>query len=103
MLDSGPETVGKVKESPNPDLDRAALVAACRARMGPLPKRSTDEVGRLLPRTDEQKKENAERSRQSIARMRQMTDESETDEMWSEIYRNIDAERPHRKLFEGMY
>jgi hypothetical protein len=33
----------------------------------------------------------------------QITDESDTDEKWSEVYRNIDACRPHRPLFEGLY
>jgi hypothetical protein len=33
----------------------------------------------------------------------QLTDKTDTDERWAEIYRNIDEGRPHRRLFEGMY
>ena len=32
-----------------------------------------------------------------------MTDETDTDEVWAEVFRSIDEGRPHRKLFEGMY
>ena len=35
--------------------------------------------------------------------LHQITDESDTDENWREVYRNIDAGRPHRPLFKGMY
>jgi hypothetical protein len=31
------------------------------------------------------------------------TDETDTDAAWAEVYRSIDAERPHRPLFEGLY
>src|SRR5208337_72022 len=33
----------------------------------------------------------------------EITDETDTDDRWEEIYRNTDEGRPHRKLFEGMY
>ncbi len=101
-MDPETETV-EPKPGPTRELDREARMAAYLARPRPLPRRSTDENGRLLPRTAEEQKEDAERARRSLERIKQMTSEDETDELWSEIYRNIDAERPHRKLFEGMY
>jgi hypothetical protein len=33
----------------------------------------------------------------------EIADESDTDEDWREVYRSIDAGRPHRPLFTGLY
>jgi hypothetical protein len=63
-----------------------------------------DAEGYRLPESDE------ERALRSAAFQKlldewdqQPTDEKDTDEVWAEIMRGIDEERPHRKLFEGSY
>ena len=38
----------------------------------------------------------------AIDAIAQITDESDTEELWIEGMKDIDAHRPHRKLFEGM-
>lgn len=75
-----------------------------RARAARLPAPGFDAQGNLLPESDE------ERARRSAALQelfeewgRQPTDERDTEEGWAEVMRGIDEERPHRKLFEGMY
>lgn len=40
---------------------------------------------------------------EALKRMSETTDETDTDEVWREVFRSIDEGRPHRKLFEGMY
>lgn len=75
-----------------------------RARAARAGKPGYDAEGNRLPETDE------ERARRSAAFQRmldewdqQPTDEMDTDEAWEQFMRNVDAERPHRKLFEGLY
>jgi excisionase family DNA binding protein len=61
------------------------------------------ETGRLLPVTEEQRKERSAKLAAAIARRAQTTDASDTDEVWREVFRGIDESRPHRPLFEGQY
>ena len=44
-----------------------------------------------------------ERRPSELRAISEITDETDTDDRWEEIYRNIDDSRPHRKLFEEMY
>ena len=60
-------------------------------------------TGRLLPMSEEERAARRAAAIRTIKAISQITDETDTDERWEEVYRNIDAERPHRKLFEGMY
>ncbi len=60
-------------------------------------------TGRLLPMCDEEREARRAAAIRAIKAIGQIEDETETDEGWKEIYRNIDAARPHRKLFEGLY
>jgi hypothetical protein len=43
------------------------------------------------------------RARAALDRIDQITDATDTEEVWAEIARGIDAARPHRPLFRGMY
>jgi hypothetical protein len=60
-------------------------------------------TGRLLPMFDEEQAARRAAAIRAIKVISQITDETDTDERWEEVYRNIDTGRPHRKLFEGMY
>ena len=61
------------------------------------------EKGRLLPLTDEQRKARSARLAETIAKMASVTDETDSDTVWRDIFRSIDESRPHRPLFEGLY
>jgi hypothetical protein len=88
------------------DTARADQDTLCDAE-GPipnLPPLPIDPVtGRLLPMSDEELAYRRAVAIRAIKALGQLTDESDTDEVWEEVYRNIDAARPHRKLFQGMY
>ena len=59
------------------------------------------ETGRLLPLTDEQRKVRSEALARVLDQIDQITDETDTDERWAEVFRHIDEGRPHRPLFGG--
>ena len=58
--------------------------------------------GRILPISEEQRR-STRGGDPALRAISEVTDETDTDDRWEEIYRNIDDSRPHRKLFEGMY
>ena len=60
-------------------------------------------TGQLLPMSDEERAARRDAAIRAIKALSRMTDETDDDALWEEVYRNIDAGRPHRKLFEGMY
>ena len=60
-----------------------------------------DADGRALPRTDAERAGDVVRIRAMLARMAEIPDDDGVSD--AEIFRAIDAERPHRPLFEGMY
>lgn len=53
------------------------------------PPRSTDERGRLLPVTDEQRPAMVARWDETVRELAEMTDETDTPELWDEILRNL--------------
>ena len=61
------------------------------------------ETGRMLPISDGELDARREAALRMLVVLEQITDESDTDEKWREVYRNIDSGRPHRPLFEGLY
>ena len=60
-------------------------------------------TGRILPMSDEERAARRSAALRATKAIAQITDETDTDELWEEGMRDIDAQRPHRKLFEGMY
>jgi hypothetical protein len=60
-------------------------------------------TGRLLPMSEEERAARRAATIRAIKVIGQIPDETETDEGWEEVYRNIDESRPHRKLFQGLY
>jgi hypothetical protein len=81
------------------DTTRAEL----RALAGPIPPSAVDASGRLLPQTDEERRARTEGLRNALDQMERITDETDDDATWAEVYRGIDAGRPHRPLFKGLY
>ena len=92
MLDEEPD-VSTVKE--------AALQGHTRTSSpGRVP--CNDTKGRVLPITPEEQAEKARAVAAFVEKMLAMPDE-EPPGAWEEAMRDLDAHRPHRKLFEVMY
>ncbi len=53
------------------------------------PPRDTDERGRLLPMTEEQRRARFEEGSRLLANLANITDETDTDEIWDEVLRNL--------------
>jgi hypothetical protein len=53
------------------------------------PPRSTDERGRLLPLTDEQRRTMVESWDETVRELEAMTDATDTPELWDEVLRNL--------------
>jgi hypothetical protein len=61
-----------------------------------------DATGRVLPITPEEQARNAQAIAAFAERMLAMPDEDPPG-AWEDAMRDLDAHRPHRKLFEGLY
>jgi hypothetical protein len=92
MLDKGAD-VSTVNE--------AALQGHARASS---PRRvpCNDTTGRVLPITPEEQAQKARDIAAFVDKMLAMPDEDPPG-AWEEAMRDLDAHRPHRKLFEGLY
>src|SRR5947209_19676824 len=70
--------------------------------LGPIPSfpaLSLDpQSGRMMPLSREEIDARRDAALRMLKVLDQITDENDTDENWSEVYRNIDAFRPHRPL-----
>jgi hypothetical protein len=53
------------------------------------PPRSTDERGRLLPITDEQRRDMVASWDRTVRELEAMTDETDTPELWDEVLCNL--------------
>jgi excisionase family DNA binding protein len=60
-------------------------------------------TGRLRPLSDEERVRRSAELRRALDDIAEITDETDTDEIWADVFRGIDASRPHRPLFEGRY
>lgn len=73
---------------------------------GPIPMfppRELDARGRLIPLSPEERQARTAAALRGLKALEQVTDETDTEERWAEVFRGIDEGRPHRILFEGMY
>ena len=61
-----------------------------------------DATGRVRPISAEEQARNARAIADLVERMLAMPDEDPPG-AWEEAMRDLDAHRPHRKLFEGLY
>jgi hypothetical protein len=87
-----------------PDLNAATAADPQEQAPAPSPryKPANDATGRILPITPEEQARNARAIAALVERMLAMPDEDPPG-AWEEAMRDLDAHRPHRKLFEGMY
>ncbi len=87
-----------------PDRDAATTADPQEQVPSPSPryKPANDATGRVLPITPEEQARNARAIAALVERMLAMPDEDPPG-AWEEAMRDLDAHRPHRKLFEGMY
>ena len=75
-----------------------------KARAARLPAPGFDAEGNLLLIPEEERAARSERLRRLFEEWAQQPpDPTDSDEIWEQVMRGIDEERPHRKLFEGMY
>jgi hypothetical protein len=56
-----------------------------------------------LPVTAEELKARAEKLARALEEIDRTAGPSDAPEVWRQVYRHIDEERPHRPLFEGKY
>jgi hypothetical protein len=68
--------------------------------LAPIPRSGVDAHGRLLPISAEERERRAEAFAQTIDLF---PAEGESEEVWADVMKSIDAGRPYRKLFEGQY
>lgn len=73
--------------------------------IAPLPNADTIDpvTGKARPLSEEERRARSESLRLALAEMAEITDETDTDEVWAEVFRGIDESRPHRPLFKGQH
>jgi hypothetical protein len=96
------QTMGMLGEEPevNPVKDVAPQDQIPATPRRPVP--CNDARGRVLPITPEQQARNAKAIAAFVELMLAMPDEDPPGS-WEDAMRDLDAHRPHRKLFEGLY
>ncbi len=96
-------SIGKGGENASVSVEGTELVD----ELGPIPTFPAlaldPETGRMLPISEEEKAARRDAVLRMLRVLHQITDDSDTDENWREVFRNIDAGRPHRPLFQGLY
>jgi hypothetical protein len=94
--------MGTLDEGPDVNTDKeAALQGHARASSPPrVP--CNDATGCVLPITPDEQAQKARAIAGFVDKMLAMPDEDPPG-AWEEAMRDLDAHRPHRKLFEGLY
>lgn len=67
---------------------------------GPIPTfppRELDARGRLIPLSPEERKARTEAAIRGLKALERITDETDTEQRWAEVFRSIDEGRPHRQ------
>jgi hypothetical protein len=73
---------------------------------GPIPifpRRQVDDHGRLIPISPEESQARSDARVRALKAIARIPDDTGDDERWREALRDLDEQRPHRPLFEGMY
>jgi hypothetical protein len=88
----------------DPDRNTARDVVSQDQECPPAPRfvPCNDARGRVLPITPEEQARNARAIAETVEWMLAAPDEDPPG-AWEEAMRDLDAHRPHRKLFEGLY
>src|SRR5262249_38682210 len=96
------QTMGMLDEEPNANTDQERGVQDLPHTSSPRPVPCNDARGRVLPITPEEQAQKARAIAAFVEKMLAMPDEDPPG-AWEEAMRDLDAHRPHRKLFEGLY
>ena len=67
------------------------------------PLRTLDDRGRLLPLSHEVRQRRSAALNQALDAIAEITEDTDTEENRREALRDLDSQRSHRPLFEGMY
>src|SRR5690349_10834093 len=76
---------------------------SARILASPMPESCVDENGRIKTMTEEENQRRARAFEKAMKELAQITDETDTEEMWREVAKGIDQHRPHRPLFREYY
>ena len=94
--------MGMLDKEHDMDTDREPDVQDLPHASSPRPVPCNDARGRVLPITPEEQARKARAIAAFVDKMLAMPDEDPPG-AWEEAMRDLDAHRPHRKLFEGLY
>jgi hypothetical protein len=98
----GSQTMGRRGEGPDVNEVGEATVQGGAPAPSPRQAACNDATGRVLPVTPEEHAQKARAVEVFVDKMLAMPDEDPPG-VWEEAMRDLDAHRPHRKLFEGLY
>jgi hypothetical protein len=101
-MDQERRTMGLHNEDPDRNTARDAMSQDPECQAAPRFVPCNDVRGRVLPITPEEQARNARAIAETIEWMLATPDEDPPG-AWEEAMRDLDAHRPHRKLFEGYY
>ena len=94
--------MGMLDKEPDVNTDKEVAPLDHRAGSSPRPVPCNDAKGRVRPITPEEQAQKARAIAAFVEKMLAMPDEDPPG-AWEEAMRDLDAHRPHRKLFEGLY
>ena len=80
-----------------------APLSDARGPIPAFPPRALDERGRLIPLSPEERRARSEAAIRALDAIEAEGGVDDDDDLWREAMRDLDAHRPHRPLFEGMY
>ena len=94
--------MGLLDQETDKNTDREAALRGHSRAPSPHPLPCNDATGRVVPITPEEQARDARAIADLVERMLAMPDEDPPG-AWEDAMRDLDAQRPHRKLFEGLY
>ena len=94
--------MGMLGEEPDVNTVRDVVLQDHARASSPRPVPCNDATGRVLPITPEEQTRDARAIADLVERMLAMPDEDPPG-AWEEAMRDLEAQRPCRKLFEGLY
>jgi hypothetical protein len=98
----GSQTMGLLDKEPDENAPKEAASRDDRQAPSARPLPCNDATGRVVPITPEEQARDARAIADLVERMLAMPDEDPPG-AWEEAMRDLDAQRPHRRLFEGLY
>lgn len=102
ILSEGRQAMGMLNEGPDVNAVGEAALPSHSRTSPPDRVPCSDSAGRILPITPEEQAQKTRAIAAFVDKMLSMPDEDPPG-AWEEAMRDLDAHRPHRKLFEGLY